>query len=61
MAPQVNKAICSKLYFTSPETVVCEQKSFRGRGQVKSVEMETYFIRFKELFIENNMQVLLGF
>lgn len=55
MAPQVNKAICYKLFFISAETVVWEQKIFSGRGQLKSMEMKTYFIRLKELFAENNM------
>lgn len=61
MAPQVNKAICYKLFFISAETVVWEQKIFSGRGQLKSMEMKTYFIRLKELFAENNMQFFIFF
>lgn len=61
MAPQVNKAICYKLFFISAETVVWEQKIFSGRGQLKSMEMKTYFIRLKELFAENNMQFFIIF
>lgn len=45
MVPQVNKVICCKLFFISAETVVWEQKIFKGRGQYEKHRDENKFFQ----------------